>query len=105
MPTIKLRLRELLAQRESRESRRIRLTEVAQATGVSVNTLTPMINNQTDRVSLQALAKLCTYFHCMPGDLLQISSDEEREDDAVDARDIVHRWDREYGADEYPPEK
>lgn len=103
MPTIKLRLRELLAQRESRESRRIRLAEIAQTTGISANTLTPMINNQTDRVSLQALARLCDYFHCMPGDLLQLTSGEEVDEDTVDARDIVNKWDQDYGADEHPP--
>jgi putative transcriptional regulator len=103
MPTIKLRLRELLAQREDRENRRIRLAEIAEATGISVNVLTPMINNQTDRVSLSALAKLCDYLHTRPADLLQYSADEADED-TVDARDIVDRWERRYGADEHPPE-
>ena len=101
MATLKLRLRELLAQREDRENRRIRLAELAQATGVSVNVLTPMINNQADRVSLQCLGKLCEYFHCTPAELLRIDADEA-EDDAVDARDIVDRWEQQYGADERP---
>lgn len=103
MSTIKLRLRELLAQRESRENRRIRLAEIAQATGISTNTLTPLINNQTDRVSLEALAKLCDYFHCAPTDLLQYSSAEPTDEDAVDVREIVDKWEQHYGADEHPP--
>jgi putative transcriptional regulator len=101
--TIKLRLRELLAQREDRENRRIRLAEIAEATGISVSVLTPMINNQTDRVSLSALAKLCDYLHTRPAELLQYSADDADED-TVDARDIVDRWERKYGADEHPPE-
>jgi len=101
MSTIKLRLRELLTERENRENRRIRLAEVAQATGISTSTLTPMINNQSDRVSLQALAKLCDYLHCTPADLLRYSADVD-EEDAVDARAIVDRWEQEYGADEHP---
>jgi putative transcriptional regulator len=101
MATLKLRVRELLAQREERENRRIRLAELAQATGVSVNVLTPMINNQADRVSLQCLGKLCEYFHCTPADLLRYDADAT-EEDAVDARDIVDRWEQQYGADERP---
>ena len=101
MATIKLRVHELLRQREDREERRIRLNEVAEATGISVNTLTPLLNNQTDRVSLQALAKLCDYFHCTPADLVRYSA-EDADADVVDARDIVGRWEQQYGADEYP---
>jgi DNA-binding Xre family transcriptional regulator len=102
MATIKLRLRELLTERENQLDRRIRLAEVAQATGISVNTLTAMINNQSDRVSLQALATLCDYFHCTPGDLFRYTADLE-DADVVDARDIVNSWEQQYGADEHPP--
>lgn len=103
MARIKLRLRELLVQREERESRRIRLSEIAQATGISTNTLTPMINNQTDRVSLDALAKLCDYFKCAPTDLLEYGTgSDENVEDVVDVRDIVNKWEQEYGADEHP---
>lgn len=104
MATIKLRLRELLTQRENQLDRRIRLAEVAQETGISVNTLTSMINNRADRVSLQALASLCTYFHCTPGDLFRYSPATDEAEDLVDARDIVDRWHREYGVDENPPQ-
>lgn len=104
MATIKLRLRELLTQRENQLDRRIRLNEVSQATGISVNTLTALVNNQADRVSLQALATLCDYFHCTPGDLFRYSATTEDSDDVVDARDIVSSWQQQYGADEHPPE-
>jgi DNA-binding Xre family transcriptional regulator len=104
MATIKLRLRELLTKRENQLDRRIRLAEVAQATNISVNTLTAMINNQADRVSLQALAALCDYFHCTPGDLFRYSAKSDDADDVVDARDIVSSWEEQYGADEHPPQ-
>jgi putative transcriptional regulator len=103
MATIKLRLRELLTQRENQLDRRIRLSEVAQATGISVNVLTALINNQADKVSLQALAALCTYLHCTPGDLLRYNATAEDAEDLVDARDIVDNWEQQYGADEHPP--
>jgi DNA-binding Xre family transcriptional regulator len=103
MATIKLRLRELLTQRENQLDRRIRLSEVAQDTGISVNVLTALINNKTDKVSLQALATLCTYLHCTPGDLLRYSASSDEAEDLVDARDIVNSWEQQYGADEHPP--
>ncbi|HEX6288873.1 MAG TPA: helix-turn-helix transcriptional regulator [Herpetosiphonaceae bacterium] len=103
MATMRLRLRELLTQRENQLDRRIRLNEVAQETGISANTLTAMINNQSDRVSLQALAKLCEYFHCTPGELFRYSAEPEGIADVIDARDIVRSWEQQYGADEHPP--
>jgi putative transcriptional regulator len=101
MATIKLRLRELLAQREQQAERRMRLSEIAQATGISTATLTAMINNQTDRVSLQALARLCDYLRCAPADLLLYTTGDA-DTDVVDAREIVDRWQQDYGADEHP---
>ena len=60
-----------------------------------------MINNETDRVSLSALGRLCDYFHVSPAELLRLQPDVD-DDDAMDARDIVEQWDRQYGADEHP---
>lgn len=104
MATITLRLHELLRQREERENRRIRFNEIAQATGISPNTLTPLFNNQTDRVSLETLAKLCGYFHCTPADLMRYQEQADEGEDAIDARHIVNKWEQQYGADEHPPE-
>lgn len=104
MATIKLRVQELLRQREDRENRRIRLAELAQATGIAEDDLQALINNQTDTVSLKALARLCDYFLCTPRELLRYSADEAAAD-VVDAREIVNRWEQQYGADEHPPER
>jgi len=101
MATIRLRLRELLTQREERENRRIRLSEIAQATGLSTQTVSALVNNQTDRVSLKALAALCEYFGCQPSELLQYVP-TPLEDEVVDVRDVVQNWEQRYGADEYP---
>ena len=102
MATIKLRLGELLAQRQARENRQITLDEIAEATGVSTDTLTAMVNNETDQVSLQALAELCECLSCAPADLLSLTRDETMDDEAVDVRDIVNKWEQHYGADEHP---
>ena len=101
MSTVTLLLRELLSERENREKRRIRLAEIGQATGLSTSTLQAMINNDTDRVSLSALGRLCDYFHVTPAELLRLQADAADED-TMDARDIVEQWDRQYGDDEHP---
>lgn len=101
MATVTLLLRELLSERENRENRRIRLAEISQSTGISTTTLQAMINNETDRVSLSSLGRLCDYFHVTPAELLRLRPDADA-DDAIDARDIVEQWDRQYGADEHP---
>ncbi len=101
MATIRLQLRELLTRREEQENRRIRLAEIAQATGLSTQTLSALINNQTDRVSLKALATLCEYFGCTPAELLHYAP-TPLEDEVVDVRDVVQSWEERYGADEYP---
>lgn len=101
MATVTLLLRELLSERENRETRRIRLAEIAQATGISTNTLQAMINNETDRVSLSSLGRLCDYFHVTPAELLRLRPNDADED-TMDARDIVEQWERQYGDDENP---
>jgi len=101
MATVTLLLRELLSERENRENRRIRLAEIARATGLSTNALQSMINNETDRVSLSALGRLCDYFRVTPAELLRLQPDAADED-TIDARDIVEHWDRQYGDDEHP---
>lgn len=109
MGTMSLRIRELLAERGERMGRPVQLAEVAQATGIPVPALTDMYHNRAGHVSLQWLAALCDYFGCVPADLLRYEPSLERsvnQDEepplAVDAREIVERWERDYGQDERP---
>jgi putative transcriptional regulator len=101
METIRLRIRELLAEREAHEKRRIRLGEIAKATGIATSTLSGLINGRSDRLSLKTLGALCRYFRCVPGSLFEYKAAGEGPLE-VDARDIVDRWEREYGSDEFP---
>ena len=105
MGQINLQVNERIKERELREGRRLTIAEVARDTGISPATLAALINNRADRISLSVLARLCEYFQCTPGDLLHYDADPlALDEDEVESRDIVARWELMYGADEHPPE-
>jgi putative transcriptional regulator len=102
MGTIRLRLREVIAQREARDNRRMPHDEIARETGVDAETIAAMMENRASDVSLDALARLCDHLTCAPADLLDYSRGEAASEDMVDVRDIVDSWEQQYGADEHP---
>ncbi len=102
MGTIRLRLREVIAQREARDNRRIAADDLARETGIDAETIAAMIDNRASSVALDVLATLCDHLHCVPADLLEYSRDEAMAEDAVDVREIVDSWEQQYGADEHP---
>ena len=106
MGQITIRIKELIGERELREGRRLTMAEIAGGVGISPATLSGLANNQASRISLTALANLCAYFECGPGDLLHYEvSSSPADADEVESRDIVARWERVYGADEHPPDQ
>lgn len=78
MVTMKIRLRELMQEKTVRDSRYEPVTqeEVADAIGVSRQTLSAWTRNTVDRLDKNMLAKLCQYFECEIGDLLRLEKDE-----------------------------
>ena len=105
MGQIVIRVNEMLKGRELREGRRIPLAEIAEATGISVETLSELIRNRAGMISLPALASLCAYFSCRVGDLIRYDAGPSAVDqDEIESRDIVARWESRYGADEHLPE-
>lgn len=101
MAVVRLQLREWLNQRAVQQGNPITVDDVAQATGISPNTIEMMIDNASDQISLRTLASLCDYLECTPGDLLHYSPDQP-EDDVIDVNEIVRGWEEHYGADEHP---
>jgi hypothetical protein len=70
-----------------------------------VETLSELIRNRASMISLPTLASLCAYFGCKVGDLIYYDADPLTvEEDELESRDIVARWEKRYGADEHPPE-
>lgn len=61
---IRYKLKQLIAEKEFRERRRITALEVADATGISRATLSKMMNQHGANVEVENLDKLCGYFRC-----------------------------------------
>ena len=61
---LRYKLKELIADKEFRERRRITVQELAQATGITRNTLSKMLNQYGASVRSENLDRLCAYFEC-----------------------------------------
>ncbi len=69
--------------------RRVRIADVARATGISRNQLTRMYNDQALRVELGDIEKLCHYFGCDLHELFELIPDPESEKSAPEGGRIV----------------
>jgi len=67
-PRIRCNLSRLMGEK------RVRIMDVARATKISRNMLAKLYYDQAQRVDLNDLAKLCAYFGCTVGDLLETIS-------------------------------
>jgi putative transcriptional regulator len=56
--------------------RRVRIIDLARATGISRNMLAKLYHDRARRLDLGDLAKLCVYFGCGVGDLLEVAVGE-----------------------------
>jgi len=68
---IRFRLKELIAEKEFKESRLITLAEVAEGTGIHRVTLSKIANNRGYHTSTEILDKLCSYFGCQVGQVAE----------------------------------
>jgi len=67
----------LLAQKQIDERRRIPLSEVAKATGITWRTLQSWQSNTVTRFDEPVLSALCRYFGVQPGELLHYAPNED----------------------------
>lgn len=51
---------------------KLRISDVAQRTGLNRSTITALYNETATRVDLPAIELLCTLFQCKVGDLLEV---------------------------------
>lgn len=72
---IRYRFKELLAEKEFRERRKIGLAEISDATGIHRTTLTKIANTPGYNTVTDNIDKLCGYFGCDISDLMQRVSD------------------------------
>ena len=66
------RFKILLAEKETRENRRLTYRVVSEETGLSTNILTNYAKQRVQRYDADTLETLCKYFGCEIGDLLVI---------------------------------
>lgn len=56
--------------------RRMKLKELAEATGLAVNNLSILKTNKTRAIRFSTLNRLCKALNCTPGDLIEYVPDE-----------------------------
>ncbi|MGH8112930.1 MAG: helix-turn-helix domain-containing protein [Rhodanobacteraceae bacterium] len=73
---LRYRIKELIAEKEFRERRRVTVQEIAAATGITRNTLSKMINQHGTNVRSDNFDRLCAYFGCRIEQLVEYVPDE-----------------------------
>lgn len=74
---IRYKLKELLADKQFRDGRRVTLGEVAEATGIHRTTLSKLANVRGYNTTTDVLDRLCAYFDCHISDLVEYVPDGE----------------------------
>jgi putative transcriptional regulator len=68
---LRFKLKELIAQREFEERRRLLLQEIAEHTGITRNTLSKVLHQHGVSMRTENLDRLCTYFGCRIEELVE----------------------------------
>jgi putative transcriptional regulator len=68
---IRFKLAEQIEKLQFKQSRRITIQEVAEATGVNRMTLSKILNHKGHSTGTDTLDRLCTYFACRIEDLVE----------------------------------
>jgi putative transcriptional regulator len=66
------RAKQLLEEKEKRESRRISYRKIAEETGISKTSVESWMTSSATQYHEGQIVALCRYFNCEVGDLLQI---------------------------------
>lgn len=68
---IRFKLKELIAEKEFRESRVITLAEISEKTGIHRSTLSKIANERGYNTGTENVDRLCRHFDCDVGDVIQ----------------------------------
>lgn len=60
--------------------RKLKVSDVARATGIHRNMITLLYYERAKRIDLDVVEKLCRFFNCSIGELLEIQGDESQEE-------------------------
>lgn len=73
---IRILFNKWLDEKSFRERRRISLNDVCEETGLSRPTVSRLANEHGYITTTETIERLCRYFSCTPGDLLQLVDEE-----------------------------
>lgn len=73
---IKNKLKILISEKEYRENRKLSYRTVAEEAQIPLSVLTDYTSQNVKRFDVKTLEKLCKYFDCQPGDLIEYSPDD-----------------------------
>lgn len=68
---LRFKLKELIAEKEFQEGRRVTVLEISERTDIARNTLSKMLNQPGASVRSEYLDRLCTYFNCRIEELVE----------------------------------
>ncbi len=68
---IRFKLAEQIEKKQFRESRRITMQEMSDATGINRSTLSKLLNQRGYSTGTDVLDRLCSYFGCSIADLAE----------------------------------
>lgn len=74
---IKFKLKQLIAEREFEQGKRILFTEIADKTGIHRATLSRIANNRGYNTTSDNLNALCKFFSCSLSDIAEYVEEEE----------------------------
>ncbi|GHG74260.1 hypothetical protein GCM10010919_27610 [Alishewanella longhuensis] len=83
---LRYKVRELLAEKSFVENRRITFKELCDVSGISRQTLTRMVNQRGYITGTDTLDKLCAYFNCGVGDVLEFVQNDRIENILLPAK-------------------
>jgi putative transcriptional regulator len=73
---IQNKIKILIAEKEYREGRKLSYRTIAEEADISLSVLQDYVSQKVRRFDIQTLQKLCEYFACQPGDLLEYVPDK-----------------------------
>lgn len=83
---LRYKVRELLAEKSFVENRRITFKELCDVSGVSRQTLTRMVNQRGYITGTDTLDKLCAYFNCGVGEVLEFVPNDKIDNTTLPAK-------------------
>ncbi|MDZ7790337.1 MAG: helix-turn-helix transcriptional regulator [Xanthomonadales bacterium] len=75
---LRIKLKELIAEKEFQESRHVTIREISEATGIARNTLSKILNQPGASIRSEYLDRLCSYFNCRIEQLVEHVPDDSR---------------------------